>query len=204
MTPAEPGGAPPRPDATPTAETLVVLGGSAGGLKAVRHLAGRLHERVPFATAIALHRSDSSGGLAEMLGPGVREAYDKDPLLPGRVYLAPAGYHLLVDGDVLSLSVDDPVRHSRPSIDVLFETAADAFGSRTTGVVLTGGNADGARGLARIAAAGGRALVQDPATAESATMPRAALNAVPDALVLDLDAIATTLVGDRNPDVIDP
>ncbi len=172
---------------------LVVVGASTGGLKAVRKILGPGDAEWPFAMIIALHRSDDSHGLAAALGGGVRDVDDKDALLAGRVYLAPAGYHLLVDGPVVSLSVDDPVRFSRPSIDVLFETAADAYGARTTGIILTGGNRDGSRGLARVAAEGGTALIQDPTTAESRVMPEAALDAVPNAQVLSLAEIGQVL-----------
>ena len=179
-------------DLVPTAD-LVVVGASAGGLRAVRTLLEHGVADRSFAFVVAMHRSGDSLGLAAALGHGIADVDDKDMLIAGRSYLAPAGYHLLVDGASLALSVEDPVRFSRPSIDVLFESAADAFGPRTTGVILTGGNQDGARGLARIARAGGRALVQHPATAEAGAMPRAALKAVPDAELLDLEAIAATL-----------
>ena len=113
--------------------------------------------------------------------------------MPGTAYLAPGGYHLLVEPGHLALSTEGPVCHCRPSVDVLFESAADAYGADVTGVVLTGNNADGAAGLARIAARGGTAVVQDPATAERATMPAAALAATPGAIVLELDEIAPFL-----------
>lgn len=121
------------------------------------------------------------------------DAEDKDILVPGIAYLAPGGYHLLVEPGRLALSTEGPVRHCRPSVDVLFESAADSYGSDVTGVVLTGNNDDGAAGLARIAARGGTTVVQDPATVERATMPAAALAATPTAVVLGIDEIAPFL-----------
>jgi two-component system chemotaxis response regulator CheB len=118
----------------------------------------------------------------------VVEVEDKDLIAPGRVYLAPPDYHLLVEPGSFALSVDERVQYARPSIDVLFESAADAYGERVIGVVLTGANADGAAGLARIAKRGGAAIVQDPETAEAREMPAAALAAAP-ATVLPLESI---------------
>lgn len=114
----------------------------------------------------------------------VLEVEDKQPIERGHVYIAPADYHLLIEGSHFSLSVDAPVRFSRPSIDVMFDSAASSCGRRAIGVVLTGANEDGARGLRRIVDSGGRALVQDPSTAEVRTMPAAALLVVPEAEVL--------------------
>ena len=119
---------------------------------------------------------------------------DKQPIERGHVYLAPPDYHLLVEGEHLALSVEAPVAFSRPSIDVLLESAAEAYGERCVGVVLTGANEDGARGLARIRELGGAAIVETPDTAERPEMPRAALAAVPDARVARLDEIAPLLV----------
>jgi two-component system chemotaxis response regulator CheB len=123
-----------------------------------------------------------------------QEAQDKEPLKNGVVYFAPPDYHLLVDeGPSLALSVDDPVFFSRPSIDVLFESAADAFGPRLLGIVLTGGNEDGARGLAAVAREGGVTVVQQPETAQMPQMPEAALAKGPVDFVLPLDQIARLL-----------
>jgi two-component system chemotaxis response regulator CheB len=144
------------------------------------------------------HRGrDSQALLADLLQDRTRllvsEPDDKEPLLPGHVYVAPADYHLLVDDGYLTLEMDAPVRHSRPSIDVTFTSAAATFGRRAIGVVLTGANADGARGLRSIADNGGTAIVQDPESAEMPVMPRAARLAVPEAKVLPLDRIAPHL-----------
>jgi two-component system chemotaxis response regulator CheB len=116
------------------------------------------------------------------------------------VLVAPADYHLLVEHETVALSVDPPLNHSRPSIDILLGSAADAYGERAAGVVLTGANADGADGLARIAARGGPAIVQDPATATRREMPEAALAATPGARVVALEeigALLTELAGRR-------
>ncbi|HWL88492.1 MAG TPA: chemotaxis protein CheB, partial [Polyangiaceae bacterium] len=123
----------------------------------------------------------------------VAEAEDKEPITRGRVYIAPADYHLLVDGRALALSTDLPVRFSRPSIDVLFESAADAFRHRLIGIVLTGKNHDGARGLSRIKDRGGLTIVQDPASAEGRAMPEGAIAQSRVDRVLALDAIGPFL-----------
>ncbi|MBM4355789.1 MAG: chemotaxis protein CheB, partial [Deltaproteobacteria bacterium] len=121
---------------------------------------------------------------------------DKERVAGGAVYVAPANYHLLVERDLtLSLSTEEPVHWSRPSIDVLFESAARAWGRHVVGVLLTGGNADGVEGLLAIRAAGGLTLVQDPSTAESPAMPRAAIRAGAAQRVLSLEEMAKLLVG---------
>jgi two-component system chemotaxis response regulator CheB len=107
----------------------------------------------------------------------VREAHDKDDLRRGSVYIAPCGYHLFVEKDTLALSTEGPVRWARPSIDVLFESAADAWAKQVIGVILTGANSDGAQGLARIKERGGLTIVQEPSSAECAIMPCAAIAA---------------------------
>lgn len=178
--------------------SLIAVGASWGGLKALRAIAHGLppHFRVPI--AFVQHRSKESGALRDLLQDCtsliVCEVEDKQPIMGGYIYLAPPDYHLLVDGDEFSLSVDDPVRYSRPSIDVFFESVAERFGAGAVGVVLTGANEDGAEGLRQIAARGGLAIVQDPRTAESPIMPRAALKAVPAAQTLPLERIAPHLV----------
>jgi two-component system chemotaxis response regulator CheB len=123
----------------------------------------------------------------------VCEIEDKQPILPGFFFIAPPDYHLLIERGHFSLSTDEPVRYSRPSIDVAFLSAADAYGAHAVGVVLTGANADGAEGLAAIAERGGLAIVQSPATAESPAMPRAAVAAVPTARVMPIPAIVDVL-----------
>ncbi|HEU0051810.1 MAG TPA: chemotaxis protein CheB [Longimicrobium sp.] len=176
---------------------LVAVGVSAGGLHALRTLVDGLPRDYPLPLAVVQHRSRDSEHLCELLQEcsplRVAEVTDKEPISPGVVYVAPPDYHLLVDDGWFSLSVDPPVRYSRPSIDVMFESAADAYGPGVIGVVLTGANADGAAGLRAIADAGGHAVVQDPATAEVRAMPAHALKAVPEACVLPLEKIAAHL-----------
>lgn len=174
---------------------IVVLGTSWGGLNAVRVILGGLPTGIGLPIVIVQHRHrDSDGLLAELLQDvtpmPVAEVEDKDRVEPGRVFIAPPNYHLLIDDGHFALSTEEAVRFSRPSIDVTFTSAADEYGAGTIGVVLTGANDDGARGLRRIADRGGRAIVEDPATAEIATMPAAALRAVPTATVLPVEEIA--------------
>jgi two-component system chemotaxis response regulator CheB len=123
----------------------------------------------------------------------VVEAADKERLDPGTVYVAPPDYHLLIDGPELALSTDALVNYSRPSIDVLFESAADSFEHRTVGVILTGANADGAAGLAAIRRAGGLGIVQDPAGAERPEMPRAAIQTAGADRIVELSAVGPLL-----------
>jgi two-component system, chemotaxis family, protein-glutamate methylesterase/glutaminase len=155
---------------------------------------------LPVPILIVQHRGPASDRrlvamLQEQTALKVLEAEDKAALAPGTVYVAAPDYHLLVEAPgALALSTDVPVRSARPSIDVLFETAADAYGPGVLGVLLTGASADGASGLARIKAAGGKAIVQDPATAECATMPAAGIAAAPVDYILPLESIGEYLV----------
>lgn len=178
---------------------IVVIGTSWGGLSAVSAVVEGLPSTFALPLVVVQHRSpDAPGLLAELLQAKTRlrvvEVEDKQPLLPGHVFIAPPNYHLLIDRGVFSLTTDAPVRYSRPSIDVTFSSAADAYGRRTIGVVLTGANEDGSLGLKRIADRGGYAIVQDPATAESPIMPQAAIRAVATARVLPLERMAGHLV----------
>lgn len=174
---------------------IVVVGTSWGGLSALRELILNFPGTLGLPIAVVQHRHKQSDHLLTTLLQDdtplcVCEVEDKAPIVPGNVYVAPADYHLLVEEGYFSLSTDEPVRFSRPSIDVLFESAADTYGSRAIGVVLTGANADGAQGLRRIVDRGGLAFVQTPATAESPTMPTAAISAVPEARVCTIAEIA--------------
>jgi two-component system chemotaxis response regulator CheB len=177
-----------------------VIGGSAGGICAVTTILSALPASFPLPVVVVLHQSPDQtpcwvAYLGEQAWLPVTEAEDKMPLVPGTVYCAPPAYHLLLETDgTLALSVDEKVNFARPSIDLLFSSGADAFGGALIGIVLTGANRDGASGLAEIAAAGGLAMVQSSRTAEWPTMPEAALQAVPGALVVDLEDIAKTLV----------
>lgn len=187
---------------------LVVIGASLGGLTAIQQIFRALPERTRVPIAVAQHRHrDSGAGLAEVLQQSthvpVTDAEDSEPILPGRIYLAPPDYHLLVERTCFRLSKEGPVHYSRPSVDVLFESAADAFGPRVVGIVLTGANGDGAAGSARIRQKKGKVLVQDPETAEAPEMPRAAVEAGAASRVLTLEEIAQYLAwycGDRNDD----
>ncbi|MEO6774679.1 MAG: chemotaxis protein CheB [Kofleriaceae bacterium] len=160
---------------------LIVIGGSAGALEALLVLVPALADELIAPIVIAIHLAANQRNLVPNLLRNVTrrtvvEAEDKAPLEPRSIYIAPPNYHLLVERTgSLALSVDEVVNFSRPSIDVLFESAAEAFGTRCTGVLLSGANDDGARGLQRIADAGGRAYVQAPASASQPTMPNAGL-----------------------------
>jgi len=183
---------------TSTELDLVVVGCSWGGLAAASRLLALLPPEFCVPMVILQHRNEMPSPLSDLLARHtqrrVTEPDDKEELRPGQIYVAPPGYHLLLDKTRFSLATEAPVRYSRPSVDVLFESAASAFGDRLAAVVLTGANEDGAAGLARVAAAGGLTLVQDPETAERSTMPAAALAAVPDAQVGDIAALARILV----------
>ena len=179
---------------------LIAIGASWGGMNAL----GRVLEVLPgdfeIPIVVAQHRPVATATdamletvLARSSKLEVVPAADKEPLDPGRVYVAPADYHLLVEPGHLALSADEPVEFSRPSIDVLFESAAASYGPRTVGVLLTGMNQDGAAGLARIVAAGGYTVAQDPATAERGEMPAAAIARGAARRVLPLERIGPFL-----------
>jgi two-component system, chemotaxis family, protein-glutamate methylesterase/glutaminase len=177
----------------------IVIGASAGGIEALSALLPALPRGGVAAVFVVLHLPrDRDSLLADIFRPrcafAVFEAEDKEPVSPGSIYFAPPDYHLLVDeGPRLALSVDEPVMFSRPSIDVLFESAADLYGPRLLGIVLSGANGDGAEGLKKIRAAGGLAWVQDPAEAKAALMPETALKQVPDSQVLSLAQMTSLL-----------
>lgn len=176
---------------------IVMIGASAGGLDAVCTVLRGLPADLPFAIALVQHRSRESEALCDVLQGcsllPVQEATDKTEIEPGHVYLAPSDYHLLVEDGHFSLSLDAPEMYSRPSIDVAFESAAESYRDRVVGVVLTGANQDGSRGLRHLVDLGGGAIVQDPETAEVRVMPIAAMRAVPEAEVLPLSGIAARL-----------
>lgn len=177
---------------------IVVVGTSWGGLAALRELIGGLPPGFTLPVVVVQHRHKQSDNLLtnllqERTPLCVCEVEDKAPIKQGYVYLAPADYHLLVERGFFSLSTEEPVRYSRPSIDVTFVSAADTYADRSAGVVLTGANADGSRGLKRIVQRGGLAFVQRPETAESPAMPLAALASVPEARSLTIIDIAKAL-----------
>ena len=178
----------------------VVIGGSAGGLEAMMRMLSGLPSgfRLPLIALLHLP-GDGDSKLADVFGARlaipVQEAVDKTRIAAGTLYIAPGGYHLLIEQDYsLALSCEAPVHHSRPSIDVLMESAADAWGERLMGILLTGANADGADGLARIGEMGGLTVVQDPQEAAMPTMPRAAIRRRAPDLVLTLDRIRALLI----------
>jgi two-component system chemotaxis response regulator CheB len=179
---------------------LIAVGASWGGLRALQEILAGLPADFPPAIVVAQHRSADAqrGALVSALGSRsplpVCEAGDKDPIRGGRVHVSPPDYHLLVEGDGFALSVDEPVRFSRPSIDVLLESAADAYGARMIGLILTGASADGAAGLALVRDRGGMTIVQDPGTAERTEMPEAAIAAGAAQHVVPLAGIAPLLV----------
>ena len=179
---------------------LVVIGGSAGALEALLALVPALPDELSIPLVIVLHLGPTQKNhlpdiLRNVTRRAVAEAEDKQPLRADHIYIAPPNYHVLVERTrTLALSVDEPVNYSRPSIDVLFEAAADAYGVRCAGVLLSGANEDGAKGLERIVDAGGRAFVQAPATASHPTMPAAAARRLGDrAIVMRIPDIANAL-----------
>lgn len=180
---------------------LVAIGASYGGLYALMELLGALNTDFPAPIAVAQHRSaddDDETRLADVLSRysalPVCDAEHNQPLERAHVYLAPADYHLMVEEGHFELTVDDRVAHSRPSIDVLFESAARAYGAEVVGVLLTGYGRDGTAGMAAIRAAGGVTIAEDPDTALQRAMPESAVAAGAAAEVLPLDSIAARLL----------
>jgi len=178
---------------------LIVIGCSLGGMRALEIILSALP--ADFATPIAVvqHRYRTSNEslpafFRQHTGLKVVDVEDKQYIKPGHVYLAPANYHLLVEDGSFSLSVDEVVVYARPSVDVLFESAADAYRERLIGVILTGANEDGARGAARIKRNGGFVVVQDPKTAEAPAMPEAAIAKARVDRILPLDRIGPFLI----------
>ena len=177
---------------------VVVVGTSWGGLAAIRQLITALPATFALPLIVVQHRHKDSDHLLNSLLQDrtplcVTDIEDKAPIVGGNVYLAPADYHVLVDDGHFSLSTEEAVLFSRPSIDVTFTSVADTYGQHAVGVILTGANADGARGLRRLLDRGGLAFIQHPDTAESAIMPAAAIRAVPEARVLTIPEIAAAL-----------
>jgi two-component system chemotaxis response regulator CheB len=180
-------------------EGIVVIGTSLGGLNALSVVLGGLPRDFPLPVAIVQHRTkEPDSSLADLLqrrtSLPVGDVDDKMPIQAGRVYLAPPDYHLLVGRDQFALSVDAPVSHARPSVDVLFESAASTFGPGVLAVVLTGSNGDGANGAVLVKVRGGRVLVQDPTDAESPVMPAMAVSKGVADVVLPVRDIAAQLV----------
>ena len=188
-----------QPSLKEVAPRAVVIGVSAGGLNALSAILPQLPADYPLPVMIVIHLPpDRNSVVAELFDEKcaltVREAEDKEDILPGHVYFAPPDYHLLVEADHrLSLSSEEPVLFSRPSVDVLFETAADVYGEGLIGVILTGANPDGAAGLKAVMTAGGRGLVQRPDLSYASAMPEAAHEFSPQAEALSLEQIAEKL-----------
>ena len=181
------------------APELIVIGASLGGMQALEAILCSLPENFETPIAIAQHRhKKSSSRLPEFYKRSCKvrtmDAEDKQWIQPSTVYFAPADYHLLVEKGEFSLSVDEQVNYARPSIDVLFESAADAYGKALIGVILTGANDDGASGVKRIKRQGGLVIAQDPKTAEAPTMPSAAIATGAVDQILPLERIGPFLV----------
>jgi two-component system chemotaxis response regulator CheB len=182
---------------------LICIGASWGGLQAVGRVLSDIPDDVDQPIVIAQHRHPNSieRTLAELLqlriARPVRDVEDKLPIERNHVYIGPPDYHLLVQRGSFALSLDDRVQYSRPSIDVLFESAAYAYGAGVIGIILTGANEDGAEGLAIIKRRGGVAVIQDPAGAVRRTMPDAAIAAIADAAdaILQLEEIGKFVYG---------
>lgn len=178
---------------------VAVVGASAGAVQALLTILPALPARFALPVLVVVHiPPDRDNMLVPLLQSKcritVKEAEDKEPIEDGVVYFAPSDYHMLVEtNQSLALSTDEAVNFSRPSIDVLFESAADAFGAEVVGVILTGANHDGAAGLRKIHAAGGMTIVQDRTEAYATAMPDAALRACPAARTMTIDAITTYL-----------
>lgn len=179
----------------------VTIGASAGAVQALLHILPALPADMIVPILIVVHvPPDRANALVTLFQDRcrlrVKEAEDKEPIANGTVYFAPSDYHLLVEAErTLALSFDEAVNHSRPAIDVLFETAADAFGPALAAIIMTGANHDGADGVRAVADAGGTIIVEDPATAQVPTMPAAALAACPTAHIMPLNDILAYLVG---------
>lgn len=177
----------------------IVIGASAGGIEALTTLLPALPRGLPVSVFVVLHLPrERPSLLVEIFRPkcalAVQEAVDKEPIRPATIYFAPPDYHLLLDkGPQIALSADELVNYSRPSIDVLFESAADLYRKRALGVVLSGGNDDGAAGLQAIVGAGGLGVVQQPESAQVSAMPLAAIRRGHVDYVLPLEQIAGLL-----------
>jgi len=186
----------------------IVIGVSSGGMKALKFIFSTLPAWFPTPIIIVQHVSAHSDNewielLNEKSNLNVKEADEKEKIASGNVYIAPANYHLLIEKDkTFSLTIDERVNFARPSIDVLFESAAEAYKNKLIGIVLTGSNNDGAKGIKRIKECGGLAIIQDPETAESFTMPASAIAAIEPDYILSLEKILELLIKitQTNPD----
>lgn len=180
---------------------MLLIGGSAGSLDVLLEILPQLHHDLPFPVVIILHRkSDAESVLTDLLALKtvlpVKEVDDKERIIPGTIFLAPADYHLLIEKDgIFSLDASEKINFSRPSIDVSFESAAEIYGSLTAGLLLSGANADGTMGLKKIKDAGGIAMVQQPSVAEVSFMPQQAVNEINIDAILKNEEIAGVING---------
>ncbi|MCK3685251.1 chemotaxis protein CheB [Maribellus sp. YY47] len=177
----------------------IVIGTSHGGLEALKTILPELKKDFPIPVVVVLHIGEHSNDffirhLNEDCELEVKEAEANEPVLPGYIYFAPPGYHLQIeDNSCFSLSTEKKLNFSRPSIDVLFETAAWAYKNQLIGIILTGANSDGANGLRIIKQMGGKTIIQNPCHAISPTMPRFALRTAQPDIRLDLEEIPAYL-----------
>ena len=187
---------------------MIAIGASFGGFDALKTILSQLPFEYLIPIAIVQHRSVSTfpsemdllvNILSESVHFSIIEVEDKEKIKPAHVFIAPADYHLLVEDDHFSLSIDPPVAFARPSVDVLFKSCADRYGSRCVSVLLTGENSDGSEGVVDISKAGGKVLIQDPSTAKRSAMPHNAINrlrkvGLNEFQVLNLEGIIAFLV----------
>lgn len=178
----------------------IIVGVSSGGMNAMKVMFSLLPKDFSTPVIIVQHigaHSDSQWikFLNDKSNLHIKEADEKERIESGKVYIAPANYHLLIEKDkTFSLTVDERVNYSRPSIDVLFESAAEAYAGKLIGVILTGSNNDGTNGIKRVKECGGLAIIQNPETAESAFMPKSAIAAITPDYILSLEAIVELLI----------
>jgi two-component system, chemotaxis family, protein-glutamate methylesterase/glutaminase len=178
---------------------VIIIGASTGGLKALQPILSALPTAFALSVIIVMHRHKDTDGYLERLLDNdckmhVKQADEKEEIKAGVVYVAPPNYHLLIEDDgTFSMSVEGAVNYARPSVDVVFESAAEVYGKGLIGVILTGANKDGSLGLKKIKEEGGLAIVQTPETSEAAEMPRAAIAAVNPDYVLPIEKIGPLL-----------
>lgn len=177
----------------------IVIGVSSGGMAALKYIFSALPAGFSLAIIVVQHVSARSDNqwitlLNDISSLNIKEADEKENIEPGNVYIAPSNYHLLIEKDKsFSLTIDERVNFARPSIDVLFETAAEAYRNKLIGIILTGSNNDGSRGIKRIKEYGGLAIIQDPETAESSYMPSSAMTTIQPDHILPLENIVALL-----------
>ncbi len=185
----------------------IVIGVSSGGMAALKFIFSALPAGFSIPIIIVQHISAHSDNewinlLNEKSNLTVKEADEKEEIASGNAYIAPANYHLLIEKNkTFSLTIDERVNFARPSIDVLFESAAEAYKNKLIGIVLTGSNSDGTKGIKRIKECGGLAIIQDPKTAESPYMPASAIAAIEPDYILSLEKIIELLIKLDNPTI---